>query len=263
MDMDGVVYYDHETLPGVQSLLSFLRQNGIAFAFATNGTNHWPDDHRRRLAAFGIDADGVPIYTAGLATAHYLAKLGPGLRAYVIGGDGFRQQIVEVAQCTLDAENPDVVVVGWTPDFGYQHLETACLAIHRGARLIVGDPDVNDPSPRGPLPGSGAFAAAIEAATGVQGLAIGKPGRLIFEAALDGLGATPEHAAMLGDRLDSDMAGGLGLGLHTILILTGYTTPEMLQASPIKPDLVVRDLEDLRTRWEQALGQAPGGSHAG
>ena len=253
IDMDGVVYHGDATLPGVDAFLSFLRQRHIQFAFATNGTNKWPGDHRVVLAAHGIDAGGVPIFTAGLATASYLASQGPGLRAYVIGGDGFRQQIVERGGCTLDSNNPDVVVVGWTPDFDYHQLETACLAIHRGARLILADPDVNDPSPAGPLPGSGAFAAAIEAATGAKALAIGKPNRLIFETALASLDADSEIAAMLGDRLDSDVKGGLAMGMGTILVLTGLTTPAMLETSDIQPRWVVQDLDDLRCQWETVL----------
>ena len=153
----------------------------------------------------------------------------------------------------LADENPDVVVVGWTPDFDYAQLETACLAVHRGAKLILADPDVNDPSPAGPLPGSGAFAAAIEAATGAKALAIGKPNRLIFETALTSLGADCEAAAILGDRLDSDVKGGLAMGMGTILALTGLTTPAMLEASDIQPRWVVRDLDDLRRRWEEAM----------
>lgn len=253
IDMDGVVYHGDATLPGVDAFLSFLRQHQIRFAFATNGTNKWPRDHYAVLAAHGIDAQDATIYTAGLAAAAYLASQGPGLRAFVIGGEGFRRQVVERGHCILESENPDVVVVGWTPDFDYHQLETACLAIYRGARLILADPDVNDPSPIGPLPGSGAFAAAIEAATGAKSLAIGKPNRLIFETALEGLGASSDTAAMLGDRLDSDIKGGLAMAMGTILVLTGLTTPGMLEQSDIQPRWVAQDLHDLRRQWEQAL----------
>ncbi len=254
IDMDGVIYFDGATLPGVQEFLSFLRERGIRFAFATNGTNRWPEGHRAKMAGYGIDASDVPIFTAGLAAAEYLAKQGPGRRAYVIGGETLEEQVVQVGGCALDAEQPDYVVVGWSPKFDYDQLETACIAIHRGAKLVLADPDVNDPSPRGPLPGAGAFAAAIMAATGCQAIPIGKPHRAIFEAGLRGLNAEPATSAMLGDRLDSDVAGAAAMGMGSILVLTGLTTPAMLAASPRQPDWVVRNLDELRERWARELG---------
>ncbi len=253
IDMDGVIYYDSTVLPGAQEFLAFLRAQRIRFAFATNGTNRWPEAHRAKLAGFGIDASDVPICTAGLAAAEYLAKQGPGRRAYVIGGTTLEEQVVQVGGCSLDAERPDYVVVGWSPNFDYYQLETACLAIHRGAKLVLADPDVNDPSPRGPLPGAGAFAAAIQAATGCQAIPIGKPNPALFEAGLRALEAEASTSAMLGDRLDSDVAGAAAMGMGSILLLTGLTTPAMLAASPLQPDWVARDLDELREMWVRDL----------
>lgn len=259
MDMDGVIYFEEEVLPGIQEFLGFLRQERIRFAFLTNGTNRSPEDHRAYLAACGIAIDEAPILTAGLAAVDYLRQRGPGTRVYVVGGEGFRRQLVERGGCLLDDQSPDFVVVGWTPDFDYQMLAKACRAIWRGARLLVADPDVNDPSPEGPTPGSGAFAAAIEAATGTKGLIIGKPNRILFRWALENLGADPGTSAMLGDRLESDVQGGLRAGLRTILILTGIANRQMVANSPWKPDWIVRDLIELRDRWRAALHGRPEG----
>jgi len=256
LDMDGVIYFGPEVLPGANEFLRFLRQEGIRFAFVTNGANRWPEDHRRALAARGIDVGDVPIFTAGMAAARYLAAQRPGSRVYVIGGEGLRRQLVEVGGCTLEAERPDYVVVGWTADFDYDKLSLACRAIHRGARLIVADPDVNDPGPEFPSPGSGAFAAAIQAATGASCVAIGKPNRIMLDAAMQELGADVATTAIVGDRLDADIEGGKALGIGTILVLTGITTPEMAARAPLQPDWIVRDLAELRARWQEALREA-------
>jgi NagD protein len=149
-------------------------------------------------------------------------------------------------------------VVGWSDDFDYRQLLASCRAIYRGARLIIADPDVNDPAPDGPTPGAGAFAAAIQAATGVPPfLSIGKPNRAIFQMALQGLGASPASSAIVGDRLDSDVCGGIQSGIGTIVVLTGITTPASLAQSDLRPDLVVRDLQELRLCWEKALEDKP------
>lgn len=253
LDMDGVIYFGGGILTGVNEFLRFLRQEGIRFAFVTNGANRWPEDHRAALAARGIDVGDVPIITAGVATARYLAEQHPGSRVYVIGGEGLRRQLVEVGGCALDAECPDYVVVGWTADFDYDKLSLACRAIHRGARLILADPDVNDPGPEFPSPGSGAFGAAIQAATGAPCLAIGKPNRIMLDAAMHELEADVATAAIVGDRLDADIKGGKALGIGTILVLTGITTPEMVARSPLQPDWVVRDLPELHARWRDEL----------
>jgi HAD superfamily hydrolase (TIGR01450 family) len=189
-----------------------------------------------------------------MATADHIRRTAPGASVFVIGGDGFRRLLVERAKCRLDAQHPDLVVVGFTEDFDYRQLETACRAIYRGAELIVGDPDVNDPHPDGPTPGAGAFAAAIEAATGCRGLRIGKPNPALYEMALGELRVRPEHTAVLGDRLDSDVAGGKALGMGTILVLTGISTEESVRSAEIKADLVVDDLPDLASMWADALG---------
>ena len=253
IDMDGVIYYNSSVLPGANGFLSFLRANRIAHAFVTNGTRNRPADHRRKLARFGIDIQDAPVFTAAMATADYIRQTRLGASVYVIGGDGFRAELQERANCTLDDRNPDFVVVGFTETFDYHQREKACRDINSGAQLIVGDPDVNDPHPDGPLPGAGAFAAAIEVAMGCVGVRIGKPNSWLYEEALLELRAEPEHAAIVGDRLDSDVAGGKAIGMATILVLTGISTRESVQHAQVKPDLIVDNLTHLETMWAQAV----------
>ena len=50
---------------------------------------------------------------------------------------------------------------------------------------------------------------------------------------------------MVGDRLYTDIAVADGTAVTSILVMSGETTPELLEQSEIKPDLVVRDLEEL------------------
>ena len=254
IDMDGVIYYNSSVLPGANEFLSFLRSHTIAHAFVTNGTRNRPADHRRKLARFGVDVQDAPVFTAAMATADYIRQAKLGASVYVIGGDGFRAELQQRANCTMDDRNPDFVVVGFTETFDYHQLETACRAIYRGAQLIVGDPDVNDPHPDGPLPGSGAFAAAIEVAVGCVGVRIGKPSPWLYEKALRELKTEPEHAAIVGDRLDSDVAGGNAIGMATILVLTGMSTQESVQHAQVKPDLIVNNLAHLETMWAQTVG---------
>lgn len=257
IDMDGIVYYDGAGLSGTEAFLNFLRNNGIRFAFATNATNSWPRDHRARLAGYGVNATNVPIYTAGMAAADYvLERYGPQAKVFVIGGDGFKQLMAERGQCILSEDQPQAVVIGWTWDFNVRHLEVASRAVFQGAELLAADPDVNEPAKPTPLPGSGSFAAAISAVTGVPSHAIGKPNCILYEMALKGIGGDIEHGAMMGDRLDTDIKGALDMGLGSIVLLTGYTTREMLATSEIQPRWVMENLDDLRQQWQASLASS-------
>jgi 4-nitrophenyl phosphatase len=102
-------------------------------------------------------------------------------------------------------------------------------------------------------PGAGAILAAIEAATDVHPLVIGKPERAMFDVALELLASNPENTAVLGDRLDTDIEGARRSGLLSLLVLTGVTTAEMLEHTEIRPDLVFGDLIELVDVWQKYL----------
>ena len=102
------------------------------------------------------------------------------------------------------------------------------------------------------VPGAGAIVAALETATGVAPIVVGKPERIMFDLAVAKMQATRETTATLGDRLDTDIAGGQRAGLHSILVMTGVTTQETLGKSSIRPDLVFADLNALRETWQRA-----------
>lgn len=144
-------------------------------------------------------------------------------------------------------------MVGWDRGLTYQKLTTAVLLIHSGAAFVGTNPDVTYPTERGPAAGNGAILAAIEAATGVEPIVTGKPEARMYEEALHRMGAAPETTAMIGDRIDTDIAGASRAGLRTILTLSGITTEKDLETSAIKPDLVCDHLADLLAQWKDTL----------
>ncbi len=76
----------------------------------------------------------------------------------------------------------------------------------------------------------------------------GKPHPAMFEAALAALGARPEEAAMLGDRLDRDIAGAQALGIRTIWRRLPH---EVGEPNPV-PDAEITalgELADVLRRW--------------
>jgi len=101
------------------------------------------------------------------------------------------------------------------------------------------------------VPGTGALIAAIATGAETQPIAIGKPEPTMFELAMAQMGATPETTATLGDRIDTDMIGGVRAGLKTIMVLSGSTTRD--EAVAYGPDFIFEDIAELTEAWKAAL----------
>jgi 4-nitrophenyl phosphatase len=142
---------------------------------------------------------------------------------------------------------------GWDRHLTWDKLATAALLIHRGARFIGTNPDTNYPTEQGPVPGNGAQLALLETTTGVAPVVVGKPEPRLYEEALRRMGACSQTTAVVGDRLDTDVAGGVRLGLTTVLVLSGIATEADLVASPVRPDVVCADIGTLMQVWAAEL----------
>lgn len=255
IDIDGVLWREDQPFPGLERFFAFLGEYDITFVLATNNSSHTPEQYVAKFARFGVEVPLESILTSSLVVAAYLVDVAPpGSRIYLIGGEGVRRALVEHG-FVLDDQNADYVVVGWDRELTWQNLATAALLIHRGAAFIGTNPDVTFPTKQGPAPGNGAILVALEAATGMPPVVVGKPNPRMYQEALRCMGATAETTAMVGDRIDTDIAGAAKVGLTTVLTLSGITTAEDLAASSIKPDLVCEDISDLLTRWQEVLAQ--------
>ena len=192
-----------------------------------------------------LNVDRVWICRQSEVAATYLANQAPqGTRVYAIGGDGLRRAL-EMQGFELvasDAGSADYVVVGWDTRLTWDKLATAALLIHRGAGFVGTNPDVSYPTEHGPAPGNGAQLAALETTTGITPIVTGKPEPPMYEEAMRRMGARPGTTAVIGDRLDTDIAGGVRLGLTTILVLSGIASESDVAGSHIKPDVVCADI---------------------
>ena len=252
IDMDGVLWRGDEPMDGLREFFAFLRRNDIDFILATNNSSRTPEQYVAKLARFGVEVSLDSVLTSAQATAAYLADFAPpGTRVYVIGGEGIRRAL-EQRGFVLTDEDVAYVVSGWNRQLTWDELATAALLIHAGAEFIGTNPDVNYPTERGPVPGSGAQLAALEVTTGVAPVVIGKPEPWMYTESLRRMDAHPETTGVIGDRLDTDIAGGARAGLMTVLLLSGISTEADLAASPVKPDLVRADIDELVRTWRRA-----------
>ena len=228
LDLDGCVWVGDEPVPGSAEALTELRGAGKAVAFLTNDARRSPEEYVRKLWSLGLRASLEEVVTVGAAIQYELAGRLPGSTAYVIGSSAIFRHVTEsghrIVNGTEMATSADVVVVAGHDDFDFAELKEATQAVLAGAEMIAAGRDRTFPAADGEWPGTGAIVAALEYATQRTARIVGKPDSLIFRTALDRLG--PGRALMVGDRLDSDLAGAAGVGIDAAIVLTGVTTLE-------------------------------------
>jgi len=252
VDLDGVVWIGREPVPGSPEALRTLLAAGKEIAFVTNNPGREPAAYAERLASLGVEVGADRIVTAGMVAARLAAQAaGDGGAVYVIGMPALKELVAAAGARVLgeeDAAGAAAVLVSGHRGFDYAELAAAKRALDGGAALFATSRDPTLPMPGGELPGTGAVLAAVETASGRRAEIGGKPERHLFEMALAAI-AGAVLAAMVGDRLSSDIAGGHAAGLATVLVLSGTSgegggSEDLAAASP-QPDFVLPDLAAL------------------
>jgi 4-nitrophenyl phosphatase len=232
-------------MPGLVQFFDTMRAQEISFILATNNSTRTVGQFLDRLENMGVQVEPEQVLTSAYAAADHLLSLAPpGTRVYAIGEEGVVAAL-ESRGFQVTAERAEYVVVGLDRDFTFDKLVTAMDLILDGAIYIGTNPDRTFPSPNGLRPGAGSILASVSAATGVEPIIVGKPGTLMFEQALARLGTRPERTGMVGDRIETDMLGARNAELQSILVLSGVTTPEILERSSFQPDWIFDDIRAL------------------
>jgi glycerol 3-phosphatase-2 len=241
-DLDGVLYRGPDPVPGAAAAVAKLRELGKGIAFVTNNSSRTPAAVAQHLVSVGVEASAEEVETSALATGLLLS--GRGLRAaFVIGEDGLRAALATHGIASVDGEpsTVDVVVVGLDRGATYETLRIASILVERGASLVASNADGSFPAEDGMAwPGAGALLAAIETTTGVTAEVVGKPHVPIFHAALTRAGGG--RALVIGDRLDTDIAGAHAAGWDSMLVLTGISTRADVRGATVAPTYVADDL---------------------
>ncbi len=259
IDGDGVLWHSSTSVPGFSRFFGALKERNIRWALVTNNSTATIDSVMAKMIGFGAEVEPHQVVSSATATASAMReRFPPGTPFYVIGEEGIQAALRESGFLVHTGEvMPPVpvpaVIVGMDRHLTYGRLTVATRLIRAGAAFIATNPDRTFPAVDGINPGTGAQLWALEAATYQKPFVIGKPETPIFEAALRQLGATAEGAAMLGDRLDTDIQGAINAGIGAILVLSGVDDEASLAASSLKPDWVFSDIGALASAL---LGEA-------
>lgn len=252
LDMDGVIWRADQPIGDLPKIFAEFDRWGWRVILATNNATLTVEQYLSRLAGFGVELEPWQVINSSQASAHYLKRLHPeGGPVFIVGEEGLRRDLTGQG-FYLDEENPLAVVVSMDRQVNYEKLTQATLLIRSGVPFLATNTDRTFPTPAGLVPGAGAIVAAIEAATDVKPYVVGKPGPDMYKVAMDRLGTTPEATLVVGDRLETDIAGGQILGAPTALVLSGVTSATEAQAWQPQPTFIARDLTDLLEKLQTA-----------
>lgn len=259
IDIDGVINKGSQLIPGAIDFVEKLKQGSYKFLFITNNSYFTPEELRDRMSALGINVEAEHFYTSAMATASFLRYQRKCFRAYVIGGKGLKREL-EAVGVSLTSKNPDYVIVGETEEYDYERIIEATHLILEGAKFIATNQDITGPTQRGPVPACGALVAPIEKVTGVKAYFLGKPNPAMMYWARKRLKVHSVNSFMIGDRMDTDIVGGLEAGMTCCLVLSGVTTIEIMNRYPYQPDYVFNSVADIDpdsivSRWDMKPGK--------
>ncbi|HET9138430.1 HAD-IIA family hydrolase [Actinophytocola sp.] len=262
LDLDGTVYRGTEAVPGAAGVVAEIRDSGTAVRFVTNNASRSPEQVADHLRELGVPADVAEVCTSAQAAAAVLAdRLPRDATVLVVGTNALDDEVRKVGLRPTAQASADVVAVvqGLSQNVSWRELSEACLAIRAGALWVACNVDATLPTERGQLIGNGALVAAVATATGAQPVVAGKPSRPL----LDQAAGSARRPLVVGDRLDTDIAGATAAELDSLFVLSGVSTArDVLTAGPaLRPDYLAADLSGLRGRTgELAIAEQPGWS---
>ncbi len=259
-DLDGTAYNGTDRIPNAVDGIAAARRNGMTFVFVTNNASRTPAQTAQKLDAVGIPATAADVMTSAMAAAALVADcVGTDDLILAVGGDGVQEALRErgLSLTTQASDRPTAVVQGLAYDVSWRELTQACLAIQQGARYIATNLDSTLPTEHGFALGNGSLVAAVVHATGIPPQSPGKPAPDMF---LNVCAQKPNASPLaIGDRLNTDIAGGNRAGIATAHVLTGVSSArDVVLATPEeRPSYLLVSLQNLNEAYRAAQLEEP------
>ena len=247
-DMDGTLYLGDQLYDFTEELLAKIREKGKRYLFMTNNSSKNVADYVKKLAKLGIEATEEDFITSSQATAYYLKHHHTGARLYVCGTNSLKEELRRNGfEITENLDEVDLIVMGFDTELTFKKLEdvSKLLLTREGIPYIATNPDYVCPTEYGSVPDCGSVCDMIYNATKKRPLVIGKPEPLMPQLAMQQHGYSKEETVVIGDRIYTDIKSGLNAGVTGVLVMSGETTQEILDASEEKPHIVLKDAGEM------------------
>ena len=247
-DMDGTLYLGDQLYDFTKELLAKIREKGKRYLFMTNNSSKSVADYVKKLAKLGIEATEDDFITSSQATAYYLKLNYEDARLYVCGTNSLKEELRKNSfVITENLDEVDVIVMGFDTELTFKKLEdvSKLLLTRDDIPYIATNPDYVCPTEYGSVPDCGSVCDMIYNATKKRPLVIGKPEPLMPQLAMQQYGYRKEETVVIGDRIYTDIKSGLNAGVTGVLVMSGETTREILDASDEKPHIVLKDAGEM------------------
>ena len=248
-DMDGTLYLGERLYDFTIDLLRTIRATGGRYLFMTNNSSKSVEDYIRKLEKMGIAATREDFITSSQATAYYLHKHHEGQTLYVCGTESLKAELRrEGFTLTENTDDTDCIVMGFDTELTFRKLHDVSYLLLTRPEIpyIATNPDLVCPTEFGSVPDCGSVCQMLQNVSGRLPVVIGKPSALMPQLAMEKWGVTGSQTCVIGDRIYTDIKSGLNAGTLTVLVLSGETTLEILEASEEKPHLVLSDAGEIR-----------------
>ena len=248
-DMDGTIYLGNRVFPYAIRFIKNLRKSGKKVLFFTNNASRSPSVYLEKLTRMGFEPTADEIMTSGDVTIEFLKRHRAGKTVYLLGTpdleNNFRENGIDLL--TGKEESADIVITSFDTTLTYEKLDNACRLIRNGAEYLSTHPDFNCPTETGFMPDSGAIAALVTASTGKAPTYFGKPYKETVDMICEATGFDRSEMCIFGDRLYTDIAIGKRHGVTAVLVLSGETTLEDVEAAADadKPDFLYDSLDNV------------------
>ncbi|MDX6302065.1 MAG: glycerol-phosphatase [Nocardioidaceae bacterium] len=248
LDLDGVVYVGPDAVPGAPAHLAEAAATGLRLAYVTNNASRSPDAVAAHLRELGVDVRDEDVVTSAQAAARLLrGRVPAGSSVFVIGGTGLEVALREQGLRPVQEPEPRpaAVVSGFSSELRWGVVIAGAILVRQGLPWVASNTDLTVPTPQGPGPGNGELVEVVRRFARRDPVVAGKPEAPLFEETLRRVGG--QRPLVVGDRLDTDIAGARTVGYDSLLVMTGVTDAETLVGAPseLRPSYVAADLEAL------------------
>ena len=245
LDMDGTIYLGNQLFDFTKDFLNKVEETGREYYFFTNNSSKSQQAYIDKLGNMDIHIEPKQMMISSHVMIKYLKEKHPGKTIYVVGTPSLINEFKAFNMPLVD-ENPDIVILGFDTTLTYEKISKACHYIRNGCIYYGINPDWNCPMEGGTfIPDCGSMAKLVEASTGRFPEFFGKPSKHTLDYIIKETGYKPEEIAIVGDRLYTDIAVADGSDVTSILVLSGESTLEDVEASDVKPDIILESLKDI------------------
>jgi ribonucleotide monophosphatase NagD (HAD superfamily) len=262
LDVYGVLLDARGPLPGARALLAELTRRRTPYAIVTNDASRSTATYARRFASFSLDVPAERIVTSGSLVPGYFRTHGlAGARCAVLGTPDSGAYVRDGGGILVPLEagmEIDALVV--CDDEGFEFLpgielalSAVVRAIERGREpaLVLPNPDLVYPKTSGELGfTAGAMALLIEVALArrfpdrsCEFVRLGKPAPHLFEQAAALLDLPRDRLVMVGDQLETDVAGARAAGVPVALLAGISRWDDARATAAVAPDFLIDTIE--------------------